>query len=783
VLHVSGGDVYGGIERMVATLATTDAPGLRQSVVVSPSNRLFTELTGAGVDVAPLPFARASRPLSVMRGRRAFAALLDRMRPDAVVFHGSWTHAMFAVAARAQGAAVVFWQHAPILTPGWLDRWAARTSPDLQITNSRFTASAPAFRQMPSHVVHCAVSPRRTSDAADRQVTRAALGVSPSDVVILMAARFEAWKGHAVLIEAARLLRSAGFRFWIAGGVQRPSERAYAGELQAQVADAGLQGAVAFLGQRADVPALMSAADLYCQPNTAPEPFGIAIAEAMLAGMPCVVSKSGGAMELVDERCGWLTEPRDAPAVARAIERLAKDVSARGLMGRAAAARAAELTNPHGRLDELLRLLASRSAHAAGPVAQPFRAAPAMPVSAPPNHHVVYVTTSGALGGAETSLLTLLASLRELEPAWRFTVIAPAAGRLLERSLAAGADTAVLPFPPAIASLGEPRPGALRAAARARAAWRLLAAAAALPLYLRRLRRELRRRQPTIVHTMGIKAHVAAALALPGGVRLVWHLHEYVSPRPATARLLRVLAGHASAIVANSDSVAEDASRVLMDRRPRRIHNAVDLRTFSPEGPVLDLAGLSGLAPDHGRIRIGLVATFGRWKGHEVFLQAIARLLPSATVRAYVIGGSVYQTDASQRSLAELERMARDLGIAGCVGFPGHVDDVAAALRALDIVVHASTSPEPFGMVIAEAMAAGRAVVAVAAGGSQELFEDGVDALGHRIGDATDLADRLSCLVQDARLRASLGAAARASAVRRFPPRRMAEEFRAAYLA
>ena len=396
--------------------------------------------------------------------------------------------------------------------------------------------------------------------------------------------------------------------------------------------------------------------------------------------------------------------------------------------------------------------------------------------------HVVYLTTSAALGGAETSLLTLLASLRGLEPSWRFTVIAPAEGRLLEKSRAAGADTTVLPFPAAVASLGEPRTGSIGAAARTRSALRLLAAALALPMYLWRLRRELRRWQPTVVHTTGIKAHVAAALALPSGIRLVWHLHEYVSPRPATARLLRALAGRASVIVANSNSVAADASRILGDRGARRIYNAVDLGAFTPHGLALDLAALSGLPPDDGSVRIGLVATLGHWKGHEVFLEAIARLHSTTRVRAYVIGGRLYQTDGSQRSLAELERVAYNLGLAGCVGFPGHVDDVPAALRALDIVVHASTSPEPFGMVIAEAMAAGRAVVAVAAGGSQELFEDGVDGLGHRMGDASDLADRLARLVRDAGLRASLGAAARASALRRFPARRMAEEFRAVYV-
>lgn len=365
LLHVTGGDVYGGIERMIATLASTDAPGVRQGVAASPSNRLLPELSAAGVDVLPLPSTRASRPLSVVRGRRAFSGLLAGMRPDAVVFHGSWTHAMFAPAARAYGAAVVFWQHAPIATPRLLDRWAARTPPDVQIANSRFTASSPVFRDVQSHVVHCAVPPRTISDAGRRHVTRAALTASDADFVVLMAARFEAWKGHAVLIEAARLLRSAGLTFWIAGGVQRPSERSYAARLEEQVARAALQDCVVFLGDRTDVPALMSAADLYCQPNTAPEPFGIAIAEAMLAGLPCVVSRSGGATELVDERSGSLTEPGDTAGVAGAIERLINDAPTRSVMGRAAAARAAELTDPRRRLDDLLRLLSARSAHAA----------------------------------------------------------------------------------------------------------------------------------------------------------------------------------------------------------------------------------------------------------------------------------------------------------------------------------------------------------------------------------------------------------------------------------
>jgi glycosyltransferase involved in cell wall biosynthesis len=395
---------------------------------------------------------------------------------------------------------------------------------------------------------------------------------------------------------------------------------------------------------------------------------------------------------------------------------------------------------------------------------------------------LVCVTTSGALGGAETSLLTLLGALRAIEPGWQMTVVAPADGPLLERCRAVGIGAVMLPYPEAMASIGEPAASGAARSGRVHSALQILSTAAVVWPYLHRLRFELRRLRATIVHSNGIKAHVAASLAVPRGARLVWHLHDYLRSRPATARLLRGLAGRPSAIVVNSGSVADDVRSVIGESPSlRRVHNAVDVTVFCPEGPALDLAAVCGLSPDRGLVRIGLVATFARWKGHEIFLDAIARLTRHYPVRAYVIGGPVYQTADSQCSPEELKAYSDSSGLSGVVGFTGHLTDVPSAMRALDIVVHASTSPEPFGMVIAEAMAAGRAVVAVRGGGSRELFEDGVDALGHEMADATDLARQLSRLVEDVPLRERIGAAARKSAERRFCAARMANEFRQVY--
>jgi glycosyltransferase involved in cell wall biosynthesis len=393
--------------------------------------------------------------------------------------------------------------------------------------------------------------------------------------------------------------------------------------------------------------------------------------------------------------------------------------------------------------------------------------------------HLVCVTTSAQVGGAETSLLTLLQALKRFVPDWQMTVVAPSAGALLDRCREIDVETRILEYPVGLSTFGEPGrwssgPVALRLAR---------AALAARP-YIRQLHTLLTSLQPSIVHSNGIKAHVATALAVPTGARLVWHVHEYVGSRRVTARLLRRLAEKPHAVVVNSDSVRQDVVAALgRSQGVTRIHNAIDLSVFNPVGAALDLAAACGLSPDAGLVRIGLVATFGRWKGHEVFLDALSEIAAELPIRGYILGGPVYQTSDSQRTFDELRQYAVARGLENKLGFTGHIADVAAALRGLDIVVHASTCPEPFGMVIAEGMASGRAVVAVQDGGARELFDNEVDAFGHTMGDARDLARQLRRLATDPALRAALGEAARRSAVSRFAPERMASEFLQVYAA
>jgi glycosyltransferase involved in cell wall biosynthesis len=300
--------------------------------------------------------------MTVVSARREFGRLLEELNPDATVFHGSWSHGMFAPVAKGLSHRVAFWQHAPITNPRWPDRWASWTRPDVLIANSRFTASAPAFSGISPSVIHCPVLPVQALPPSERVAARQQLFATDSDVVVLMAARLEEWKGHSILIEAAARLNSRTVKVWIAGGVQRRQEEAYFEDLQRAAASAGN---VTLLGQRNDTQRLMAVADVYCQPNTAPEPFGLAIAEAMSAGVPCVVSDSGGATELVNDQCGVLTSPGNSLAVADALHSLVEDPLRRAALGAGARRRAALLADPVARLDQLADALSFAPASAA----------------------------------------------------------------------------------------------------------------------------------------------------------------------------------------------------------------------------------------------------------------------------------------------------------------------------------------------------------------------------------------------------------------------------------
>jgi glycosyltransferase involved in cell wall biosynthesis len=394
---------------------------------------------------------------------------------------------------------------------------------------------------------------------------------------------------------------------------------------------------------------------------------------------------------------------------------------------------------------------------------------------------VLFVNPGATLGGSERSLLDVFASLQAGVPEVTARLLVFADGELAVRARGLGVATEVIPLPPRLAALGDS--GA-----------ELGGLAARLPTFARagfdavrhgaRLRSSVRAFAPDVVHTNGMKAHLLMPLVAPELPRVV-HLRDFASERPLGPLALPLIA-RGSIIVTNSHAVEADARTLAPRSRTAVVYNGIDLDEFSP-GPrdprhLAELANMSVPEPD--TVVVGMLATYAWWKGHRTFLRAAARVLagaPGRRFRFYVVGGSIYARAGSEVTESELRRLVAELGLGTAVGFVPFQHEPAAAYRGLDVVVHPSERPEPFGRTIVEAMACERAVVAARAGGASELFVEGASALGHTPGDASDLSAAILRLARDEALRARLGHTAREEAAARFDRKRLGPELRAVY--
>lgn len=367
MLHVASGRLYGGIERMLVTLAASAASSsLAFDFAVAWHGRLAEELHGRGARVHALGNVRLSHPASVFRARRRLQAALDHGGYAAVVCHAPWPHAVFGGVVRRAGVPCVLWQHDAATGEPLVERASKRVGADLVICNSRWTARSAAVLHphVTCRVVYC---PARLEPSGehDRADIRAALSASPDDVVVLAASRMEAWKGHIDLVRSLARTRHTSWMLWIAGGAQRAHEQEHAAAVAAEVRRLRLESRVRMLGERRDVRRVLAGADLLAQANRQPEPFGVVFAEALLAGVPVVTTDMGGAPEIVDRSCGRLAAPGDTASFAGALDELLGSASLRQSLGAAGMAHASALCDPSVILPQLESALLTLSVRTA----------------------------------------------------------------------------------------------------------------------------------------------------------------------------------------------------------------------------------------------------------------------------------------------------------------------------------------------------------------------------------------------------------------------------------
>jgi glycosyltransferase involved in cell wall biosynthesis len=366
---------------------------------------------------------------------------------------------------------------------------------------------------------------------------------------------------------------------------------------------------------------------------------------------------------------------------------------------------------------------------------------------------VVFLDHVARMSGGEIALLRLLGVLRDRVDAY---VILGEEGPLADRLRELGIPVEVLLLDPGVRDVRRTVVTATQLSPRVlvrvlRDTWRL--------------RARIRAIRPDLLHTNSLKAAFYGGLAgRLAHVPVIWHIRDRIAddymPRSAV-RLVRIASRILpSAVVCNS--------RTTLETLPARLHAHVLYNPIVPDAverpAAFERRGAAGMT-------IGVAGRLAPWKGQHVFLEAFARAFPDSTTRAHIIGSAMFGEDAYAEGLvAQAER----LGIADRVDFRGFRDDIWSELAELDLLVHCSTSPEPFGQVVVEGMASGVPVIAAAAGGPTEVIQDEVSGVLVEANNPAALAHALRRLADDPVLRARLGSAGQ-EASREFTPERTAE--------
>jgi glycosyltransferase involved in cell wall biosynthesis len=361
VLHIHSGNLYGGVETFLLTLARSRslAPAMEMSAALCFDDRIAAELRSEGVRTGILGAVRIRRPDSVWRARRVLAERLRDDRVDVAVCHQAWPLALFGSIVKAAGVRLVSWVHMAQAGRHWIERLAGRIEPDLIVCNSRFTASTLPPTSTRMEIVYPPL--RFAAPAPDaRSAIRRELSTPADHVVIVQVSRMESLKGQTVCLEALAALRDQpGWTCWQVGGAQRPREQRYLDSLHAKAQQLGIAKRIRVTGARSDVPDVLAASDIFCQPNLGPEGFGISFVEAMAVGVPVVTSAIGGALEIVDDTCGVVVRAGDASALAAALQRLIEDSAARTRLQQGGPPRARALCDPPAQMRVIEKLMAS----------------------------------------------------------------------------------------------------------------------------------------------------------------------------------------------------------------------------------------------------------------------------------------------------------------------------------------------------------------------------------------------------------------------------------------
>ncbi len=281
-----------------------------------------------------------------------------------------------------------------------------------------------------------------------------------------------------------------------------------------------------------------------------------------------------------------------------------------------------------------------------------------------------------------------------------------------------------------------------------------------------------RREQANAIVGWMWKAHLYGSLAaILAGVPSLWYQLGVPSDMNLLERIATILPGQG---VVTLCKAGEQAHAQMWPSRPTRlVYPGVALERFDTSVMLAPAAARRQLGlPSDGPL-IGIVGRLQQWKGMHVLVEAMPNVLQSyPDAHCVIVGG---KHDLEPDYLNYLEERIAVLGLGDRVILSGLQRNVPEWMQAMDVVVHASNN-EPFGIVVVEAMALGKPVVAGAAGGPTEIITDGVNGLLTPYGDAHALATAILRYLDNPEFARNVGAAAQKRALD-FSTQRYAQKF------
>ena len=363
---------------------------------------------------------------------------------------------------------------------------------------------------------------------------------------------------------------------------------------------------------------------------------------------------------------------------------------------------------------------------------------------------ILFFDHTAQWSGGEISLFNLVTHLDQTK--YRPVVALFADGPLRLKLDEAGIETRVIALDE---SVSQTRKEALGAASLLKvgqlgAIWRLV----------RQLRRVIRAERASVVHCNSLKSDIIGGLAARwAGVPAVWHVRDRIADDYLPAPIVRAFRLAARRIPTRVIAVSRATLETLPGTRGITIHNGTVFERFA------DLLSRPPFAGG-GVPTFGIVGRLARWKGQHIFLRAAALVREQVPNAKFVIVGAALFGEEDYHT--ELRELAAELNLTDCVEWLGFRRDVPALVAQMDVLVHASTTGEPFGQVLIEGMAAARPVVATRGGGVPEIVVDGETGWLVPMDEIEPLATAMLALWREPQRARAMGAAGRARVEREF---------------